>query len=69
MAKIMTVEEALATMQAKKNSKGKKVLNRFSKKNFNTLMVAMANDVDFTEKVAKKTAPKKKIVKKVAKKR
>ena len=55
MAKIMTVEEALATMQAKKNSKGKKVLNRFSKKNFNTLMVAMANDVDFTEKVAKKT--------------
>ena len=55
MAKIMTVEEALATMQAKSNAKGEKVLNRFNKKNFNILMTAIANDVDFTEKVAKKT--------------
>ena len=55
MAKIMTVEEALATMQAKTNAKGEKVLNRFNKKNFNILMTAIANDVDFTEKVAKKT--------------
>lgn len=55
MAKIMTVEEALASMQAKSNDKGEKVLNRFSKKNFNILMTAMANDIEFTEKVAKKT--------------
>lgn len=54
MAKIMTVQEALASMQAKTNEKGTKVLNRFNKKSFNTLMLAMANDVDFTTKVAKK---------------
>lgn len=54
MAKIMSVQEALATMQAKTNAKGKKVLNRFNKKNFNTLVLAMANDVEFSTKVAKK---------------
>lgn len=54
MAKLMSVEEALATMQAKTNAKGEKVLNRFNKKNFNILMTAIANDVNFTEKVAKK---------------
>lgn len=53
MAKVMTVEEALASMQAKTNAKGEKVLNRFNKRNFNSLMVALANDVDFTTKVAK----------------
>lgn len=53
MAKYMTVEEALASMQAKVNENGKKQINRFNKKNFNTLMTAMANDLDFTEKVAK----------------
>lgn len=53
MAKIMSVEEALASMQAKKNEKGKVVLNRFNKKNFNTLMVAMANDINFRAQVAK----------------
>ena len=55
MAKIMTVQEALDSIQAKTNAKGEKVINRFSKKNFNTLMTAMANDVDFTSQVAKKT--------------
>ena len=54
MAKIMTVEEALATMQAKKNAKGETILNRFNKKSFNNLLLAMANDVEFTSKVAKK---------------
>lgn len=54
MSKIMTVAEAIESMTAKKNAKGNTVLNRFSKKNFNNLMVAMANDVNFTEKVAKK---------------
>lgn len=53
--KILTVQEALESMKAKTNAKGEKVINRFNKKNFNTLMLAMANDVDFTSKVAKKT--------------
>lgn len=51
--KILTVEEAIASMKAKENAKGKKVINRFSKKNFNTLMVAMANDTEFKARVAK----------------
>lgn len=55
MAKILTVQEALATMQAKTNAKGDKVVNRFNKKNFNTLMLALANDVNFSTKVAKKS--------------
>ena len=54
MAKILTVEEALEKTRAKKNAKGKIVINRFNKSNFNTLMLAMANDVDFTTQVAKK---------------
>ena len=54
MAKIMTVQEVLDSIQAKENAKGNKVLNRFNKKNFNALMLAMANDVDFTSKVGKK---------------
>ena len=51
--KVVTVEEALASMQAKKNKKGKTVINRFNKRNFNMLMVALANDLEFTSKVAK----------------
>jgi hypothetical protein len=54
MAKIMTVKEALAMMQAKENKKGEKIINRFNKKNFNILMTAIANDLTFSEKVAKK---------------
>ena len=47
MSKIMTVQEALESMKGKKNAKGEMVINRFNKKNFTKLMVAMANDVDF----------------------
>ena len=55
MAKIMTVQEALESIKAtKKSEKGETILNRFNKKSFNNLMLAMANDVDFTSKVAKK---------------
>lgn len=50
MANTMTVAEALASMQAKEGKNGKPVVNRFNKKNFNTLMTAIANDPDFTTK-------------------
>ena len=53
MSKIMTVEEALASMKAKEGKNGKPVINRFNKKNFTTLMTAMANDPEFTAKVVK----------------
>ena len=53
MAKTMTVEEALSSMKAKEGKDGKPVVNRFNKKNFTTLMTAMANDPDFTAKVVK----------------
>ena len=49
----MTVEEALASMKAKEGKNGKPVINRFNKKNFTTLMTAMANDPEFTAKVVK----------------
>lgn len=55
MGKNATVNEVLATMVAKTNAKGNKVLNRFSKKNFNSLLTAIANDPDFTTKAAKKS--------------
>ena len=48
-----TVEEAIASMQAKEGKNGKPVINRFNKKNFTSLMTAMANDPDFTAKVVK----------------
>lgn len=53
MAKILTVEEALASMNAKTNANGKVIINRFNKKNFNKLMLAMANDVNFKAEMAK----------------
>lgn len=53
MSKIMTVEEALASMKAKEGKNGKPVINRFNKKNFTMLMTAMANDPEFTAKVVK----------------
>lgn len=53
MAKFMTVDEALQSMQAKKNANGKLVVNRFNKKNFNNLMLAIANDPEFKVEVAK----------------
>ena len=36
MAKILSVEEAIASITAKTNKKGNKVVNRFNKKNFIT---------------------------------
>ena len=53
MAQILTVEEALASMQAKKNKKGDIIINRFNKRNFNTLMLALANDIDFASEFAR----------------
>lgn len=53
MSAVMTVEEALKTMQGKMKENGEVVVNRFNKKNFNTLMVALANDLEFTTKIAK----------------
>lgn len=53
MAKILTVEEAIAQIKSKTNGNGKEVINRFSKKNFNTLLLALANDIEFKEQVAK----------------
>ena len=52
MSKI-TVQEALASMKAKEGQNGKPVINRFNKKNFTTLMTAMANDPEFTARVVK----------------
>ena len=49
----MSVEEAIASMSAKEGKNGKSVVNRFNKKNFTTLMTAMANDPTFTAKVVK----------------
>lgn len=54
MAKVMTVAEALEAVKAKTNAKGEPVINRFNKKNFNMVALAIANDVNFTTKVAKK---------------
>lgn len=61
MAKVMTVQEALDSMRGKrivdeKTGKEKVQYNRFSKKNFNALMTAMANDEGFVFKVAKTKA-------------
>lgn len=53
MAQILTVEEALTSMKARTNAKGEIIVNRFNKRNFNTLMIALANDVDFKTEVAK----------------
>ena len=55
MAKIMSVAEALEAVQAKTNAKGEKSINRFNKKNFNMVALAIANDVDFKTQVAKKS--------------
>ena len=49
----MSVEEAIASMKAKEGKNGKPTINRFNKKNFTTLMTAMANDPNFSAKVVK----------------
>lgn len=46
------VKEILKEMEGKTNKAGDIVPNRFSKKNFNKLMKAMANDPNFATKVA-----------------
>lgn len=54
--KVMTVQEVLEDIKPKhkkSSSKNKEHYNRFNKKNFNMLMVALANDVEFTSKVAR----------------
>ena len=51
--KVMSVKEALEEIKAKPGKNGKIVINRFSKKSFNSLMKAMINDPDFSAKVAK----------------
>ena len=49
------VNEVLEEIAGHKNDKGVQLYNRFSKKNFNDLLLAMINDVDFKETVVKKT--------------
>ena len=53
MAQILSVEEALQMMKARSNAKGEIIVNRFNKRNFNTLMLALANDIEFKSEVAK----------------
>lgn len=54
MAKeILTVDEVLAKISADKKEDGSFVYNRFSKKNFETLMLAMLNDPQFETEVAR----------------
>lgn len=48
MAKVLTLEEALDEIKAKENDKGELVINRFNKKKFETLMLAMVNNIDYT---------------------
>lgn len=49
---IQTVQEVLDSIQAKEGTNGP-IINRFNKRNFTALMTAMANDPNFTIKVAK----------------
>lgn len=49
--KYKTVEEALADMKGKVNAKGVMLPNKFNKKRFNALMLAMINDPNFTERI------------------
>lgn len=52
MAKYKSVEEALDDMRGRIGKNGEILPNRFNKKKFNYLMVAMMNDPNFKEKVA-----------------
>lgn len=49
----MYVKEALEAMQSTVTEDGKVKLNRFNKKKFSDLMVALANDTEFTSEVAR----------------
>lgn len=52
--KYNSVKEACQDLAGKRNGKGKLLINRFNKKKFNALMIAMANEPEFKEKVVKK---------------
>ena len=52
MSGVQTVEEVMAEITAKTNAQGKKVVNRFNKKNFSKLVTAAANDPEFVSTVA-----------------
>ena len=53
MAKnIVSVNDVLEEIKSKKNEKGKDIINRFSKKKFEKLLKAMANDPDFETTMA-----------------
>ena len=51
MAKL-TVNDVLKEMTSGTNAKGKKLYNRFNRKNFEKLLTTMLNDPKFTTKVA-----------------
>lgn len=53
MPKILSVEEALNEMKAVPNEKGELVINRFNKRKFETLMLAMANDLELSTETVK----------------
>ena len=49
----MTVKEALEEMRGTVDDSGKVKLNRFNKRKFADLLVALANDTEFTTEVAR----------------
>ena len=55
MNRVISVDDALKIIQSRKLPSGNKAVNRFSKRNFNMLMLAMLNDLDFQSKVTKRT--------------
>ena len=52
MSKIITVQEVLEEMKATKKENGKFNYNRFNKKNFDKLIKAILNDINFKTTVA-----------------
>lgn len=53
MKVFMTVKDALESMHGTVTDEGKVKLNRFNKKKFADLLVALANDTEFTTEVAR----------------
>ena len=53
MAVIMSLDEALEDIKAKEKDNGELIVNRFNKKKFETLLLALANDLNFTTEVVK----------------
>lgn len=48
------MSDVLKELEAKKNAKGEVILNKFNKKNFNKVVLAMLNDPDYADKIVKK---------------